>query len=483
MRNRLLLVMVGMVALVLAVHDVPLANHLERVERDRIVTKYERDAFILAGRMEEALEDGTARDDPGLGALVVRYASEEGVEVVVTDADAIGVVSSDPTKVGEDFSNRPEIVDALASGSPQSGERFSETLGEDLFFVAVPVLSGDDRVGTVRISVVEQVVADRVSAQIRLLLVVASLSLSIAVGVAWVFARSVTLPLRRLEATTDRLAAGELDARADETDGPGEVRALSSSFNSMADRIGKLLERQRAFAGTASHQLRTPLTALRLRLEQLAMQVEDSPEAAATVDSALAETDRLHRMIEGLLALTRAEDAAAGRVDVDLSTIVRERADHWRPLAEEREVAIDANVPRGVVVSTVPGAVEQVIDNLVDNALEVSPRGSTLTLSVVTDGATADLHVIDEGPGMPAEDRERAFDRFWRGHGASVGGSGLGLAIVRQLVEAGDGSVELRSSPTGGVDAVVRFQSGRAGAGQRDLIPSTTAFQRSASDS
>ncbi|HSJ91531.1 MAG TPA: HAMP domain-containing protein, partial [Ilumatobacter sp.] len=332
MRNRLLLVMVGVVALVLAIHDIPLANHLERVERDRIVTKYERDAFILAGRMEEALEGGTAAQEPGLGALVARYASEEDVEVVVTDADAFGVISSDPTKVGEDLSNRPEITDALMLGSPQSGERFSETLGEDLFYVAVPVLSGVDRVGAIRISVLEQVVADRVADQIRGLLVVALLSLSIAVGVAWVLARSVTRPLRRLEATTDRLAAGELDARADDTDGPGEVRALASSFNSMASRLEQLVERQRAFAGTASHQLRTPLTALRLRLEQVSMEAGGSSGLTAAVDSALQETDRLHRMIEGLLALSRAEDAAVGPIEVDVSALVHERSEHWRPL-------------------------------------------------------------------------------------------------------------------------------------------------------
>lgn len=458
MRNRLLIVMVGMVALVLAVHDIPLANHLERVERDRIVTKYERDAFILAGRTEEALEDGTAQQEPGLGALVARYSSDEGVEVVVTDDRAIGVISSDPTKVGEDLSNRPEVTDALASGSPQSGERFSETLGEDLFYVAVPVLSGVDRVGAVRISVLEDVVSDRVRSQIRLLLVVALLSLSIAVGVAWIFARSVTLPLRRLEATTDRLASGELDARADPADGPGEVRALARSFNSMAGRLGLLVERQRAFAGTASHQLRTPLTALRLRLEQLAMQVEGSPDAAATVDSALVETDRLHRMIEGLLALSRAEDAATGTAEIDLSSTVAARIEHWRPLADERRVAIRADVPGGVVVTAVPGAVEQIVDNLVDNALEVSPEDSTLTLSVAVDGDAAVLHVIDEGPGLSPEERERAFERFWRGTASPVGGSGLGLAIVRQLVTAGDGTVELRDAPSGGVDAVVRFR-------------------------
>lgn len=463
MRNRLLLVMVGVVALVLAVHDIPLANHLERVERDRLVTKYERDAFIIAGRMEEGLEDGSTANSPGLRAIVIRYAAKEAVEVVVTDSDAIAVISSDAGKVGDDFSNRPEIVATLELGDPQTGERFSTTLGTDLFYVAVPVLSGNARVGAIRITAPDEVVSERVASRIRGLLVVALLSLFIASAVAWLVARSVTRPLRRLEAATDRLAGGDLSARADDADGPGEVRALAGSFNSMASRLEQLVERQRAFAGTASHQLRTPLTALRLRLEQLSVEVADEPEALDSVDRALEETDRLHRMIEGLLALTRAEDAAVGPVAVDLSTAVIERAEHWGPLADERQVVVETDVPPRVSVLAVPGAVEQIVDNLVDNALEVSPPGSRLVLSVVPDGAVTELHVIDEGPGLSPVERDQAFERFWRAEDAPVGGSGLGLAIVHQLVAAGDGTADLRAAPSGGVEAVVRFRSADRG--------------------
>ena len=458
MRNRLLLVMVGLVALLLAVHDIPLARHLERVERDRLVTKYERDAFILAGRVEEALEDGDASTDAGLNAIVVRYADQEDVEVVVTDADAIGVISSDPTKRGEDFGNRDEVVQALADGDPQTGQRYSQTLGTDLFYVAVPVLSGNDRVGTIRISVADDAVDDRVNARIRGLLFVALLSLVIASVVAWLFARSVSRPVRHLSAATDRLAAGDLSTRADDRDGPPEVRDLAVSFNSMADRLEQLVERQRAFAGTASHQLRTPLTALRLRLEQLDAELADDAAVHADVDSALAETDRLHRMIEGLLALSRAEDAAVGPIDVDLAGATRDRAEYWRPLADESGVEIVVDAPGAVVVAAVPGAVEQIVDNLVDNALEVSPGGSRLLLTVQPTDVGAELHVVDEGPGLSDDDRERAFDRFWRAEGAATGGSGLGLAIVQQLVQAGGGTVELRPAPTGGIDATVRFR-------------------------
>ena len=455
----MLLALAGVVALVLIVHDVPLARHLERVERDRLVTSLQRDAFILAGRAEEAIEEDPASTDNALRLIVRRYSQEEDVRVVIVDDDASAVVASDAATVGEDFSNRPEIETVLEVGDPQFGDRFSNTLGEDLFFVAVPILSGDEVIGAVRLTAPAQTVSDRVDGQVRGILAVALISLFIAGGVAWLLAASLARPLTRLRLTTERLANGDLDTRADEDAGPGEVRALAVSFNSMAERLSQLVERQRAFAGTASHQLRTPLTALRLRLEQLGAQVGQDDPAQEAVDAALAETDRLHRMIEGLLALTRAEDAAAALVDVDAAAIVRERVEHWSPLAEERDVAIRSASADRVEVRAIDGAVEQILDNYIDNALEVSPRGSEIVVSVERRDRSVEVHVVDQGPGLSDAERRDAFDRFWRGPDAVPGGTGLGLAIVQQLATASGAQAELREAPTGGVDAVVRFRA------------------------
>ncbi len=458
MRNRLVVAIVGVVALVLAVHDIPISNYLEGVERDRLATRLERDAFIIAGRAEESLEDGVAASDTGIAAMVDRYAVEEQLRVVIVDDAGEGVAGSEPGTIGQDFGNRDEIAEALTSGNPNTGERFSNTLGEDLYFVTVPVLSGDDVVGAVRISAPERVVSDRVANRQRGLLGVALISLAIAAAVAWLLARSITRPLRRLEATTAELAGGDLTARADIDDGPAEIRSLAGSVNSMASRLGQLVARQREFAGTASHQLRTPLTALRLRLEQLQREPDGGgADRGEVVDAAIAETDRLRRMIEGLLLLSRAEDTAVGPTTVDLAAIVRDRAEYWRALADEQRVTIDSTTPAVASVLAVPGAVEQIIDNLVDNALEVSPAGTQLIIGVTAVAPRIELHVVDQGPGLSEAEREHAFDRFWRGEQAEPGGSGLGLAIVRQLAEAGGGSAELRAAPSGGIDAVVSF--------------------------
>lgn len=459
MRARLLLVLVGVVALVLAIHDIPLAGHLRRVEHDRLATKLERDGFILAGRLVEVLEAGRAGDDPALQALVSRYAATERVRVVVVDASGTAVLGSDDDVLVEDAGNWPEVERALASAVPQTGARYSAALGDSLFYVAVPVLSGDARLGVVRITAPEAVVSQRVGSQVTGLALVAVISLAIPVAVAVLLAGTVTRPLRRLQTATERIAGGDLAARADADEGPPELRALAGSFNSMAGQMERMVDSQRAFAGTASHQLRTPLTALRLRIEQLRTAVGEQPGGQSAVDEALAEADRLHRMIEGLLALTRADGATATLADVALTEIAAERVAAWEPLAAERGVELVLDPATAVVVRALPGAAEQVLDNLIDNALEVSPAGSQLTVGIERRPGWADLHVVDRGPGMSEADRERAFDRFWRGSEAAPGGSGLGLAIVRQLAEAGGGEAELRAAAGGGVDAVVRFRA------------------------
>jgi signal transduction histidine kinase len=451
MRFRLLIVLVGIVALVLAVHDIPLAGHLRTVERDRLNTTLERDGFIIAGRFEEALERGVARADAGLATMVDEYGAEEEVRVIVVDRNGIVVATSEGS-VGDSFASRLEIEMAL-SGMPSTGERESRTLGEDLFYVAVPVLSGDEVFGAVRLSAPERVVNARAQSKVNLLYVLAGISLLIAFAAAMLLARTVTRGLGRLRTATHTLASGDLAARADIADGPPEIRELAGSFNRMAGQIEELVGRQREFASTASHQLRTPLTAIRLRLDQIAAESDEA--TAERVDEAIAETDRLHRVIEGLLTLSRAELDDLAPVDVDVSAVVAERVEFWSPLAEESGCELIADVESKIMGRAVPGGVEQMIDNYIDNAIGVSPTGSAIRVTVERLGGAVNIHVIDQGAGLTEQERALAFHRFWRGAGASAGGTGLGLAIVAQLATASGGSAELRAAPTGGTDAVV----------------------------
>lgn len=453
-------VMVGIVALVLVIHDVPLSSHLHRVERDRVVTGLERDAFTIAGRAEEALETGTTTDEPALTDLVVAYSEESGARVVVTDSTGTARITSDAeATVGNDYSTRPEIAAALA-GNPATGERDSRTLGQRLLYVAVPVLSGAGVVGTVRITYPAAVIDHRVDSRVRGLEAVALISILSAAAAAVLLAGTVTRPLRQLRHATEDLAGGDLAVRADAAVGPPEIRSLARSFNTMAERTARVVERQRAFAGDASHQLRTPLTALRLRLEQAADTIDTDPATAhARIEAAATETERLQHLVDGLLALARAEGTDHQLVDVDAGRVLAERAELWRALAEEQSVSIDVVAPASLDLTAVDGAFEQVVDNLVDNALNAAPPGTVVELHGAHAGGRVTVSVLDRGPGMTAEQCERAFDRFWRvadGSGATHG-SGLGLAIVHQLVTASGGDVVLRPRDGGGLEAVAEF--------------------------
>ena len=382
-RWRLVAVLVGITVAVLLAHDVPLWGHLRRVERDRIVTSLERDAFVIAGRSEEALEDGDARANPALQALVDEYRAMTGARVIVTDRDGIAMVISDEeAAAGANYSTRPEIA-AASSGEPQWGRRDSRTLGTELLYVAVPVLSGNDVEGVVRLTYPASEVDERVEGRVRGLFVVALISVLMALVAAWALANTVTRPLRRLRLATERLAAGEDGVQAPDGEGPPEVRSLARSFNTMSSRLSSLLGAQRAFAGDASHQLRTPLTALRVRLEQAAEAIDDRPDdAKLRIEAATAETERLQHLVDQLLMLARTEGRAVERVQVDLAAVARERVAMWQSLAEESDVVVECSAPASATVLAAPEAVDQVIDNFVDNALRVAPPGSALEVVV-----------------------------------------------------------------------------------------------------
>ncbi len=456
MRLRLIAVFMGVIVLVLLAQDVPLAAHLRRVETDRLLAGLERDAFIVGGTAEDLLSAERPVDRADLQATVDLYANREGARVVVTDRGGIAVVvSNDATRAGADYSTRPEIATAL-TGTPTSGRRNSRDLGGDLVFVAVPVLSGADVVGAVRITYPAGVIDERAGDKVRGLLAVGVISLVAAAIAALFMAGTVTRPLRRLQRSTEQVAAGRFDVPVADDEGPPEVRHLARSFNTMTDRIADLVEQQRSFAGDASHQLRTPLTALRLQLERASALVDtDTAAARERLEAAGSETERLQRLVEGLLLLARSEHAPATTVTVDAAAVARERADLWRSLAAERGVTVDVETPATAPALAVEGALEQIVDNYLDNALAVAPSGSAVDIVVEAADDGVQVHVLDRGPGMSDAHVAHAFDRFWRAPDAAHGGSGLGLAIVQHLASAGGGAAHLAIRPGGGIDAVV----------------------------
>jgi signal transduction histidine kinase len=453
MTRRLLLSYLSITTFVLLIIEVPLGITFARAERDRLVAAVERDATMVATVVEDTLEAGATG---GLDRVAAAYQDRTGGRVVVVDRTGVTVADSDPPAPGRrDLSTRPEIAAAL-HGRHTAGSRSSATLGGSFLYVAVPVASQGQVYGAVRITYPTATVDARVRRVWLALGGVAVVVLGVVALVGLALARSTTRPLRALEQATTAAAGGQLEARAPTDQGPPEVRRLAAAFNDMAARLGRLLDSQQAFVADASHQLRTPLTALRLRLENLEAAMP-SP-AAGDLRAATAETGRLARLVDGLRALARAEAAPTRRDAVDLAAVVADRQAAWAPLAAEQDVQLTVHPGPAALVWAVPGALEQVLDNLLANALRAAPAGSQVHLRVARVDGWVELHVTDQGPGMPADQRQRAFDRFWRGPGSDREGTGLGLAIVRQLLEASGGTAGLGPNPDGGLDAVARLR-------------------------
>jgi signal transduction histidine kinase len=258
--------------------------------------------------------------------------------------------------------------------------------------------------------------------------------------------------VRELERATRRLAEGSTTP-APTTSGPPELRRLATTFTSTAVRLQDLIAAQQSFVGHASHQLKTPLTALRLRLENLEPAVTGG--GGANLRAALLEADRLATLVDTLLAMTRSEHCPQPVESVPISAAVRARTAVWAPVAEDRGVTLTVSGPDRVTAQLVPGALEQILDNLIANALDVAPAASAVTVTWQVDGPTVNLHVIDAGPGLTDDHRGQALQPFWRAPGSRKGGTGLGLALVDKLAEAGGGHVRLDAARPTGIDAVV----------------------------
>jgi signal transduction histidine kinase len=310
---------------------------------------------------------------------------------------------------------------------------------------AVPVNGHTEKVaGAVLLSRPLGPLRERVTMLWTRLAVVAVLAVAAAVVLAVALARWVGRPLRDLEHAAEALGTGELGARAEPPRRPVEIRSLAQRFNVMAARLQSLIHDHKTMLADVSHQLRTPLAALRLRMELLATDTTADP---AEFEAALDELARLARLVDGLLAVARADNVTEPPEPVPLERLLAERAEAWRPVAAERDVRLSYEANTQVTALAVPGHLEQVIDNLVDNALTATPPGGHIRLAARRASHRIILTVSDDGPGMNTTAKAEAFHRF---RTSTPDGTGLGLAIVHRLITADGGTVELADTPGGG---------------------------------
>ncbi|HEY8607126.1 MAG TPA: ATP-binding protein [Noviherbaspirillum sp.] len=274
---------------------------------------------------------------------------------------------------------------------------------------------------------------------------------------AWWVVTSALAPLNRIGNDLARRDAGSL-APVSDAGVPKEVSRLVAELNSLLVRVDGALQSQQRFVADAAHELRSPLTALKLQVQTLARARDDAARGHG-ISRLLAGVDRASRLVEQLLSLAREDPLAheSGPVEVDLSACLDAAVADVAVLASARAISLQRTPSGPAVVNGDGESLRIMCRNLLDNAVRYTPEGGTVRADLVAGADGAELRVADSGPGISEQDRGRVFDRFYRLPGTSAGGSGLGLAIVRAIADRHGADIQLGQSDLGGLLVALRM--------------------------
>ncbi len=379
---------------------------------------------------------------------VADHAAEEvrGRVIVVGPGGRLVADSAGEDRLGADYGSRPEIERALGGDSFQE-ERRSDTLDETIVATAVPIRETGTgaTIGAVRVTQSVDAV-DRATRRATLgLIAIGLLVLVLGLGAGALIAGQVAGPVRRLDQAARRVAEGDLSARA-EIEGSAEQQRLARTFNDMTSRLERLVSSQREFVADASHQLRTPLSGLRLRLEEARASTADA-DAHEEIDAGLRELDRLSAMVSELLVLSQAGEVDAPPARVDLEDAARRAEARWDG-ADGGRVRSSGDPADGFAP---PADLDRAIDALVENAIHYGNG------EVEVRARPGAVEVLDRGPGLTDEELDAVFERFHRGAAGRAGpnGTGLGLPIARELARRWGGDVMLANRDGGGARATL----------------------------
>ncbi|MGQ4376339.1 sensor histidine kinase [Streptomyces sp. SAS_267] len=450
MTRRIALTFMALIVLLLVLAVVPLGLSMTQREQTSFRDTTEAANRTIAAAAEEYLSD---QRSPAAMRRLLEQAERAGDCAAVFDTAGRPVAATGcPGRTGEgeeDDQAAGYWGDLAHQVLVHPGTAARER--DDRLVVAEPIGDTTHPVGVAVLSRSAESMHDRIASMWWRLALIGAGALVAGVLLSVALARWVGRPLRAVDAAALRLGEGALDVRAPGGRGPQEVRRLASTFNTMAARMEALIHGHRAVVADVSHQLRTPLTALRLRLDLLAA-ADDA--TAAEFAGAQEEIARLSRLVDGLLAVSRAENAVPRPVPVRVDQVVDDRVVAWEPVARERRVSLTGRCDARLTAYLGSGDLEQVIDNLVANALDAVGEGAAVRIEGDTARGQALLRVVDNGPGMSEAAREAAFRRFGN---PEASGSGLGLAIVHRLVTANGGTVRLEETAGGGLTVVLEL--------------------------
>ncbi|HEU4422915.1 MAG TPA: HAMP domain-containing sensor histidine kinase [Pilimelia sp.] len=459
MARRLLITFQSLLALVLLALAIPLA--LATAARDTQTVFIDRlnDTALFASLAEPALQ---TNQTVALRGHLVRYDELYGIAVAVVGRDR-GIVAASRAGLAVDREPVASRIEAALSGEQSSLTGIVWPWSREPLVVVEPVGRAGEIIGAA--VTISPTAGIRVATTRQWVLLGAAVLLAMLVGGAAgiPLTRWTLRPVHELDEASHAITLGRLDSRVRADDGPPELRRLAVSFNTMADAMCALIERQRAFVSYASHQLRNPLAALRIRVENLGNGAGGAPDAehAAT----LGEVDRLTDICDGLLALARTETVREPVVDVDAGAIANERVAMWGPVAARAGITLHRTGPDRAPIRAPVGVLDQVLDALIDNAVKFACTGATVTVHIEQPPGEArtHVHVVDTGPTVDPAELAVATRPFWRGAAhQNIEGSGLGLAIVETLLRTYDGTLALTPAQPTGVRATVTLPASRA---------------------
>ena len=264
-----------------------------------------------------------------------------------------------------------------------------------------------------------------------------------------------------VSATADAIAGGDLSPRVRRSGRGDEFDRMAESINNMLERIARLMDGVRHVSNAIAHDLRTPITRARARLEDAAAHAETDAELRAAVERAVADLDGVTSVFQALMRIAEIEVGArrSAFAEVDLGPLLADLADLYAALAEENGITLDLSVPDTLVIAGDRDLLQQAVANLLDNAIKFSPPGSRIALAAKSAPKHVSISIADQGPGIPESDRPRATERFFRGEAArSTPGSGLGLALVQAVAQLHEGTLLLEDAAPG-LRATIRLSS------------------------
>ena len=410
-----------------------------------------RQASLSAEKLAASAAPFFAQADlEGLDEMLHAAAADEGGRILLIDKE--GKIQYDTLSLLE--GTRTQAPEAIAVLTGQEVRAFGvHALADSADYAALcaaPMVSVEGPIGAVLLSTPVDELRQAILAVEAQLMTVFIAVAAAALIAAFVFAISLTAPIKAMTSAIRRMGKGDLTARV-KVHASGELKELADSYNAMAEKIENFDQSRSQFVQNASHELKTPLATMKLLLENLIYQPDMPSELRAEfMQDMNHEIDRLSGIITDLLTLTKmdSEETAIKHEKFDFTELCIGAVHALQPAAEKNRLTLTMDVAKDVTLQGDESKLGQVIYNLIDNAIKYTPEGGSVHVTMKTDGRNAVFAVRDTGVGIPEEDAKHIFDRFYRvdkARSRETGGTGLGLSIVRQMVQLHRGEIKVDS--------------------------------------